>query len=147
VLLDQVAHDALCRRVQGAGDHGQAMVGVELVRQRDAESRSEGFLEGSATSVPGEDRGDVSVAERGDPAGVVQDLGDDVARGLVPLELQDVHVPGLVKGEQVDEVPVGGRHLAPDDQQRRSENVRVGLDEVLELLLLRHQLRGDVVTP
>ncbi len=74
------------------------------------------------------------MAKKRGPAGVVQGLRDNVAGGLVALELQDVQVRGLIEAEQVDAPTVSGMNLPADNQQRFAKHRRVSHDESFEFV-------------
>lgn len=57
---------------------------------------------------------DAVPVEPSHPRPVVQDSGDDVARGPVALKLQHVQVALAVDREQVDELAVRGADLPTD---------------------------------
>ena len=59
--------------------------------------------------------------ESAHPRAVVEDLGHDVTRGLVALQLKDVEVALAIDREQVDELAVRGVHLSADDEQPLTE--------------------------
>jgi hypothetical protein len=70
-------------------------------------------------------------------------LRDDFARSLVLLELKDVQDAIGVYGEQVDDLTEARNDLTADDEQRLTEDRRLGLDELFEPGLGRHPARKE----
>jgi hypothetical protein len=123
---------------------------VELVGCGGAEDVLEGGLEGHVAEVVVGEVDDRVAVEGAHPRAVVEHLGDDIAWGLVALELQDVEVALAVHGEQVDELAVWRLHLSANDEQPLAEQRRVLLEVLLQRRLGRQRgsrLRRFGVSP
>ena len=126
------------------------LLGVDDVGQRAAEVFGEGSVE-VRLAVP-----EVEVdllqfleAQILHPGPVVECLGDDVPRGSVTLELEDVDASLGIEREEIDDSPEPGLYLPADDEQIGSAHAGILGEQVLETLLgvqrRRHQLVRSVV--
>ena len=114
---------------------------VQLVGGRSAEDVLEGSFE-RLGEVPVGDVDDVLAGQGRYPRAVVEHLGNDLPRGLVALEFQQVQAALGVDREQVEPWPERSDHLAADHQQPFAQERRVTLQELVEILL-RRQRRGS----
>src|SRR5262249_43232930 len=92
----------------------------------------EGIVQGHLSEIGVSQRCDSVVRQVCYPRAVIKYLGGDLARRLVPLQLDDDQIAALVKTEEVDEAAKAGLHLSPDHEQVWIENRDVACKPTLE---------------
>jgi len=79
--------------------------------------------------------GCIPVTPTGNARAVIEELGDHLAGRPVLLQLQHHQLAVTVDGQKVEELAVGGRHLAANDHPVGRGAADVLLEDVLQALL------------
>jgi hypothetical protein len=140
----QIADDPLRRVVEFRG-HEDDLVGLveRLLVQVVAEPLPERGVEVTALGEPLVDLSDLVCRELLDPRGVVEGLGDNLARRPVAFEF-DQHQRGVGRDRQKVDPATHARLLLPADEHPLArEDLRRGHDHVLQLLLVQQGGRGQ----
>src|SRR5690606_29155913 len=136
VAVVEVFDDALGGVVERGGDDDDLVRVVEgFLVELCSETGFEIVAEVPAVGEALVDLGDLVGGEGVHPRGVVEGLGDDLARGAVALEL-DEHEGAVGRdGEEIDAAGEGRDFLPTDEHPLAGKDARIADDHVLQRLL------------